>query len=123
MQDNGTGTADLPAQFGAWRPWPRERSANCPYFERAWKTFEKLPDDASLTVRGADYAQAVGEGALSLLIDFGGEVLGRPVLEFAAAAGTIIDLGYTERLLDDGVADLHNRYKVDMMERYSRSRA
>ena len=109
---------DLPAELGPWRPWPRGRSAEAPCHERAWKTFEKLSDEASVEVDVPALAEAVGDDTLSLLFDFDGEVLGRPVLDFTAAAGTVVDVTYNERLCPDGTADVHYRHFVDMAERY-----
>ncbi len=54
---------------------------------------------------------------LALLYDFGGQYLGRPLLEFDAGPGTTIDLAYTERRDDVGAAYLHERSMVDMMDR------
>lgn len=109
---------DLPEGFGGWRPWPREKHANAPSRERAWKKFEKLNDDTSLHVNVAELAPQVRDNTLCLLFDFGTEVLGRPIIDFKAAAGTILDLTYTERLRPDGLADVHARHFVDMAERY-----
>jgi len=110
--------AALPEPLGPWRRWPRGRGAQAPCRERAWKTFGRIDDDPSLDVDVARLAERVGDGALSVLLDFGGEVLGRPVVEFTAAAGTVVDLTYAERLRGDGVADVHRRCFVDMAERY-----
>ncbi len=55
---------------------------------------------------------------MSLLFDFADEVLSRPRIDFTAAAGTIIDLTYSERLKNDGSSDVHHRFFVDMAERY-----
>jgi len=109
---------ELPEDFGPWRPWPREMSAESPYFERSWKTFVPLHGGGTLTQDGADYAAVVGSDTLVLLYDFGGEVLGRPLLDFEAADGTVVDLTYTERLRDDGVAEHRGRHNVRMAERY-----
>ncbi len=117
---------DLPAELGAWRPWPRDRDAGTPCRQRAWKRFERLPGDPALagdvpnlTVNVPAAARRVGARSLALLFDFGGEMLGRPVIDCSAAAGTTIDLSYTERLLPDGSADVHSRHFVEMVERYT----
>lgn len=109
--------SDLPAALGPWRRWPRDRHAESPCRERAWKRFERLNDDASLAVDVPALAKQVGDGTLVLLFDFGGEVLGRPVLDFAAAPGTVVDLTYTERLKGDGTSDVHARFFVDLADR------
>ncbi|NQT87129.1 family 78 glycoside hydrolase catalytic domain, partial [bacterium] len=108
----------LPADLGPWHRWPRDRRAETPCRERAWKTFERIarPGPAAVAVR--ELAPRAEGASLSLLFDFGGEMLGRPVLDFTAAAGTVVDLAYTERLNADGTADVHGRYFVDMAERY-----
>jgi len=108
---------DLPAELGPWRPWPRDRSADAPCQERAWKTFEPISDGTSPAVNVPALAERIGDAALSLLFDFGGEVLGRPRLDFTAAAGTVVDVTYTERLCPDGTADVHYRYFVDLADR------
>ena len=104
----------LPETLGPWRPWPRGQKADTPCRERAWKSFERLEGHGQTSLPVAPS----GGASLALLFDFGSEVLGRPVLEFTAAAGTVVDLAYTERLRPDGSADVHHRYYVDMMERY-----
>lgn len=105
---------DLPQALRPWKPWPRERKADTPCRERAWRTFERLEAHGQTRLPAAPPKGA----ALALLFDFGGEVLGRPVLEFTAKAGTVVDVAYTERLNPDGTAAVHWRYFVDMMERY-----
>ena len=96
---------ELPAELGPWRPWARERSANSAYAERAWKGFSPLQNVSAIPVRGAEYAAQVGDGTLALLYDFGTEVLGRPMLDFTAAEGTLVDLSYSEHLRDGLPAD------------------
>jgi hypothetical protein len=54
---------------------------------------------------------------LAIRYDFGGEFLGRTWLEFTASAGTTLDLSFTERLLDNGVTEVHSRFLVDMVQR------
>jgi len=108
---------DLPESLGPWQRWPRGRSAEDAYTERCWKTTRmaaQAPDGVAM--RGADYAERVGDDTLVLLYDFGGEVLGRPVVEFTAAEGTKVDLAYSERLVDGEPADMR-RYHVCMAER------
>ncbi|MBI5724452.1 MAG: family 78 glycoside hydrolase catalytic domain [Planctomycetes bacterium] len=109
---------DLPSQLGPWRAWPRNKSAQTPCRQRAWKTFHRISDDAGLQPDIKTLASKAGDGTLCLLYDFGGEILGRPVVDFDAAAGTIVDLSYSERLKADGTSDVHNRFFVDMVERY-----
>jgi len=109
---------NLPEALGPWRPWPRGQRADTPCRERAWKTFVRIADEMPASVDVSKLAPSAKGATLSLLFDFGGEVLGRPVLDFTAAAGTVVDVAYTERLRPDGVADIHRRYFVDMMERY-----
>jgi hypothetical protein len=108
----------LPRDLGPWQRWPRGLSAEDAYTERAWKTsrlLEQEPDE--IAAGGADYAREVGQDTLVLLYDFGGEVLGRPVIEFTAAEGTRVDLAYSERLEDGEPADMR-RHHVCMAERY-----
>ncbi|HUT32338.1 MAG TPA: family 78 glycoside hydrolase catalytic domain [Planctomycetota bacterium] len=105
---------DLPEALRPWKPWPRDRKAETPCRERAWRTFERLEEHGQTSLPVAP----TGVNTIALLFDFGGEVLGRPVLEFTAKAGTVVDVAYTERLKADGTADVHWRYFVDMMERY-----
>ncbi|MGB2820470.1 MAG: family 78 glycoside hydrolase catalytic domain, partial [Phycisphaerae bacterium] len=108
----------LPTELGPWLHWPREKGAESPCRERAWKSFERISDEASLRVDIPELAEKVANDTLSLLLDFGGEVLGRPVVDFTAAAGTVVDLTYTERLKADGTADVHGRHFVDLADRY-----
>ena len=110
--------ADLPDPLGPWRPWPRGERAESPHRERAWKAFQPINADAALDVDVPALAERVGDDTLVLLFDFGCEVLGRPVVELTAAAGTVVDLTYSERRRPDGTADVHRRYFVDMAERY-----
>ncbi len=105
---------DLPETLGPWKLWPRGKKADTPCRERAWMILEHLQEHGQTSLPVAP----TGGAALALLYDFGGEVLGRPVLDFTAEAGTVVDLAYTERLKADGTADVHWRYFVDMMERY-----
>ncbi len=107
----------LPAELGPWLRWPRGKGAESPCRERAWKSFERIAGDPSRHVSVRELAAEVGRHTLSLLLDFGGEVLGRPVIDFTAAAGTVVDLTYTERLKADGTADVHERRFVDMADR------
>ena len=107
----------LPQELGEWCICP-PGGASSPVRERAWKSFEQLDATAELTCDGALYAEQIGPDTLCLLYDFGTEVLGRLRLDFKAAAGTIVDATYTERLRNDGVSDVHNRFFQDMAERY-----
>ena len=107
----------LPEELGPWQRWPRGKDAGTACRERAWRRFEPLAVGPSTTLRGADYAEQVGSDTLVVLYDFGGEVLGRPVIEFDAAAGTVVDVTYCERLRDDGTSDVHGQHFVDMVER------
>jgi alpha-L-rhamnosidase len=110
--------AALPAELGPWLRWPRGKHADTPCRERAWRTFERLDHGGELLVDVPALAEKVGDDTLVLLYDFASEVLGRPLLDFSAAAGTIVDVTYTERLKDDGTSDVHNRFFQDMAERY-----
>ncbi len=108
---------ELPEELTPWRPWPRERGANSPYVERCLKVYEPLDDGSEEPqVRGADYAGRVGPHTLVLLYDFGGEMLGRPVVDFTAGEGTVVDLAYSEKLRDGLPAD-HGSHNVRMAER------
>ena len=109
---------ELPTPFGDWTSWPRTRSAGSPCRDRGWLRFTEAPEDLSSHPDVPLLAARAGDGVLSLLFDFGTEVLGRPILHFTAAAGTVVDLTYNERLREDGLADAHFRYFVDMADRY-----
>ena len=87
--------------------WPRDAQLNAPCREHAWKAYR--PIEAVADVRDGE--------TLVMLFDFGREVLGRPRLDFTAAKGTTVDLAYTERRHDDGLANIHGRFLVDMVER------
>lgn len=109
---------DLPERLGPWRKWPRGSTASSPYAERAWKKTVAIPGSAALEVNGADHAADVRDGTLVLTFDFGTEVLGRPVLDMSAAAGTAVDLMYSEKV-QDGMPSHYSRYEVRMAERYT----
>ncbi len=86
----------LPAALGPWQRWPRQQSAQAPYFDRGGRRFTRLADNAVPT----------GDSALVMLYDFGTEVLGRPIIDFTAVPGTRIDFFYSERINEaDGLAD------------------
>jgi alpha-L-rhamnosidase len=110
--------ADLPAKLGPWKKWPRGKSANTPVRERAWKRFRRIAGAGPIPVDVSPLCEKATAGTLSLLFDFCTEVLGRPVLEFSAAAGTIIDVTYSEQLRADGTADVPPRFFVDVADRY-----
>ncbi len=107
----------LPERLGPWTPWPRERSAQSPCRERAWRRFEPLAGACTVETDLAPFAAKVGDDTLAILYDFGGEVLGRAMLDFEAAEGTVVDVTYCEQLDTDGTADIHGRYFVDMADR------
>lgn len=108
----------LPKELGAWRAVSRTHEASNPVRERAWKHFEKLDAEAHLTCDGAAYAERVGQDTLVLLYDMDTEILGRLKLDFEAQAGMRVDVTFTERLKDDGVSDVHQRFFQDLGERY-----
>jgi alpha-L-rhamnosidase len=113
-----TAPEDLPESLGPWTPWSRGRKADMPVREREWKVFELIPDDSSVLADVPKLSEHVGDNTLVLLYDFEDEVLGRPVLEFSAAAGTVVDVTYSERLDADGKSIVQPRHLVDMVERY-----
>ena len=112
-----TSPDDLPDEYGPWQPWPRDRTAGSAYSERCWKTLMPIPGDDSLVVSGRRYASVVGRDTLVLLYDFGTEVLGRPILDLTAGEGTVVDLAYSEQLVD-GMAGGLRGHNVRMAERY-----
>ena len=111
--------------------------------DTAWEFRVGVPDDAGLTL--GPPSGAMGDGPMrqlawqrpshhpaheraalrfgegndrrAFLYDFGGEFLGRPRLEFTARAGTTVDVSVSERLKDDGTAEVHSRFLVDMVQR------
>ena len=89
-----------------------------PVREREWKVFEPIDSDASIVADVPALADPVGDDTLVLLYDFEEEALGRPVLEFSAAAGTVVDVTYSERLDENGKSIVQPRHLVDMAERY-----
>jgi len=95
-----------PADLADWTPWERARSAESPHVESCWKPC--IEEQAGAETRGAE--------TRVLLFDFDTEVLGRPVLEVTAAAGTKLDLIYRERL--DGGAGSTAHF-VRMAERFT----
>lgn len=112
------GPEGLPEQLGPWGRWPRDRGANSAYVEMCWKHHETMGlEGPGLQIAGADYAERVGDASLSLIYDFGTEVLGRPMLEFEAAAGTKVDLAYSE-MLQGGLPADHGAHHIRMAERY-----
>lgn len=103
-----TDAEQLPSTFQPWTPWPRAQTANSAYLERSWAKMIPLE-------KGAKFAD---NGTLVMVYDFSGEVLGRPVLEFTAAAGTRIDLAYQERINEDGSLLRDDNTLINMAERY-----
>jgi hypothetical protein len=92
--------SQLPEQLGKWSSIPAHWGHSSPFGERAWESVEPVHEkDANV-----------------YLFDFGTEVLGRPLLEFTAPAGTIVDLLYTEQL-QNGAAR-HGIQATRMGERY-----
>ena len=98
----------LPGPLLPWHPWPRSGTAHSAYLERSWAKMSPLAHDAT----GAE------PGARVMVYDFGGEELGRPLLDFTASAGTRIDLAYLERVHADGSAVRDDMTLVNMAERY-----
>ncbi len=107
---------DLPEDMGPWRPWERGRTAESAFVERAWQVAQPIPAGSDIEVNGADHAGLVGDGSLVLTYDFGTEVLGRPAIDFSAAAGTRVDFMYAEKLQDGAPVHFH-RYEVRLAER------
>ena len=84
-----------------WQPWLAETPVSLPHRERA---------------RLALSSPAEAAPANAWLYDFGTEVLGRPLLDIEAPAGTMFTIGYTERLEPDGSASLAFRHFQDMVD-------
>lgn len=114
---DGATTPDALPEGLSWRPWARGRGADSPYVERCWKLATGLPGDESLTVKGSRYAPVIGPDSLLLTYDFGGEVIGRPVLDVTAAPGTVIDLTYGEKV-EKGRISGHGTHHIRMAERF-----
>lgn len=103
--------------------WPRSLSAESPHRERANLVWTRLGGEGAAgggwgEVNLGQVTLPQGTTSVAVLYDLGTEVLGRPRLRFDAPAGTRVDLGYCESLAPDGTAHLHQRYLVDMCERY-----
>lgn len=110
----------LPAHLGPWRPWSRSQSAQSPHRERAARNWVRL-DHPLRTLADVNAAlhHAPRADSVAILFDLGAELLGRPIIDLTAPAGTTLDLTYTESLTADGRADVHRRYLIDMAERYT----
>lgn len=90
-----------------WKPVPRARQKLLPAQERAWDRFHVVPElRQRAMLQNPNLLRNLPEAydAVTLLFDFGREVLGRPLIELTAPAGTVIDLTYSERL-HDGKSD------------------
>lgn len=98
----------LPAEMAS--PRIVDGHADWPIREHAWRDYTPVENSEAVPTGGGTQTRVY-------LYDFGRAVLGRPRLEFVALKDTRVDLGYTERLLPDGRADLHGRFFVDLMER------
>jgi hypothetical protein len=99
----------LPPELGPWKKWPRDRRSQYPMKQRGWRTFRPLPNNSEEHKSAGQLASELPLGtALSLLYEFDGEAIGRPLLEITAAAGTTVDLFYTERRKPDGTADVNS---------------
>lgn len=99
------------AVAAAWRPCP-STPAHTPFFDRCRLTLEPLASPAPGSPITADQTA----DATVFVFDFGGEVLGRPVIDLTAPAGTTVDLCYTERLVDGGADVTYQGTR--MLERY-----
>ncbi len=90
----------LPDLGAAWKSLPKAWQGVTPMLQRGWAVLEKgeLPPHAEVFDQPALCSPHTSQASVVLLFDFGGEVLGRPLIELTAPAGTIIDLTYTERL-------------------------
>lgn len=106
----------LPAALGPWKRRQATDTPESPWFARAFRRLVRLDEGSGLPVEGSAFPS---EQPLVLTYDFGTEVLGRPILELTAAAGTVIDLAYTERLDADGCADPYAQPWIRMAERYT----
>jgi alpha-L-rhamnosidase len=77
-----------------WQNQARSNTANNPVFEMAWQQLGKaLPNQNSSDSLVINTNQA-------LVIDMGGKQLGRIRIEYEAPAGTLLDLGFSEDLID-----------------------
>jgi len=100
-----------------WKLVTGSDTADSPHRQRAARNWRRLPAEFS-----GDISAAVRDhpaDSVSVLYDMGAEVLGRAKVSLTAPAGTTLDLAYTESLDDDGRAHVHQRYLVDLAERYT----
>jgi len=95
-----TDLTELPPFAAPWKPLPKKLQILTPMTERYLRVLERdehLPSDGILD-NARFCGEMEGQAARVALLDFAGEVLGRPYLELTAPAGTVIDFAYTERL-------------------------
>jgi len=109
---------DFIPEKGTWFVAPKSRQKLLPFLERCWDRFHVLPElRQRAKINNPKLMQGLGKNsAVAFLLDFGKEVLGRPVLELTAPAGTVIDLVYGERLHDGKLEFWHQGTR--MAERY-----
>lgn len=97
--------------LGVWRLGTTPPLSDDPFGDGWHERAVKLPGTATLPLSGMS-----GE-RLSLVFDFGTEVLGRAVIELAAPAGTVVDVFYTEQLNAAG-RPIHGVQGTQMAERH-----
>lgn len=96
--------AELPRGELVWIAEPASNLAGSPAREMAWDILEKNPSVASVPsdTRFPLALNSPGSGAATAVFDFGREFLGRVRVRVLAPEGTVLDIGYDERLRGDG---------------------
>ena len=91
----------VPAFPADWDPPAPECLGLTPMVERGWSALQPIEDFPLDSVFDGPLDSHIPPGhALSLLFDFGRVMLGRIRIELTAPAGTVVDLGYTEQIID-----------------------
>ncbi len=93
--------ADLPRGELTWICEPAAHAATSPAREMAWDQL-KSPSAAPSEARFPITLNAPGSAAATAVFDFGCEFLGHVRVRVRAPEGTVLDIGYDERLRGDG---------------------
>ncbi len=93
----------IPTETGEWQRINIDELPKSAYLQRSWEDIEVVDNISGLT-------------SASYFYEFVTEVIGRPVIEVTAPAGTVIDLLYTERYEDS--KPLHGVQNQRLGDRY-----
>ncbi len=93
----------LPAETGEWQRINVDKQPKSAYLQRSWEDIEAVDDISGLS-------------SAAYFFEFATEVIGRPIVEITAPAGTVIDLLYTEQMANG--KPLHGVQNQRLGDRY-----